>query len=73
MKEMHLIKSEDYRLKSSERNNVRLLDDNYSGDDIPGSLVIIKDIPKGGKMLRSYGIPTVIQCFLCISMKQYRL
>jgi hypothetical protein len=58
MREDCLVRMEEYRVKSLEGSNISIMYDNYSG-----SLVLIKDIPKGGEILRSYGIPQVNFCY----------
>jgi hypothetical protein len=56
MREDYLLKMNEYRVKSSE-NDYRTFISNYSGENIPYSSIVLKDIPKGGEILRAYGVP----------------
>jgi hypothetical protein len=60
MKEDYCFKMEEYRKKAIQLDNVEYIYENYSGEDVPCSLVVLKDIQKGDEMLRSYGIPAWI-------------
>lgn len=60
MKEDYFLKMNEYREKGLEGNNARYHYDNYSGEDIASSLVVLKNIKRGDEIFRSYGIPAWI-------------